>query len=407
MKKIIYFIVFFLYSGYYAVLALLISFNLVSFSRYITVPLRLATSGLMVYVILNVGISNNNFFKKKNDLLLIIIWNVFFIKVLVEFNIGTSLLRSWYEYLFYCINFCVLPYFMFSKLNFTKYKDVILNATIFSGFVLGCISLFLYRDLLIMGVGRISEAAYLDNKIETISPLALSYCSVLTIALSVYQLLFQKGINLKFKYYYYVNIVLSFIMFFLGASRGSVIALFFSILIFYFFTNKKVKTKIIKLILISIPLIIIGVIKTKSLVFERIFNSSSKVNIDNFGRGDLWRLAFKDFVNNPFFGGHIELINIPGYRDGMAGNIYPHNMILEVFMSSGLFIGLLFITVIIINFKKIFYLVKNNNENIWVFIIFIQSFTQHMFTGSIYTAVLFFFTLGLISAIKFDYKTIY
>jgi hypothetical protein len=390
-----------MYSGYYAVLALLISAGLMNFSRVITVPLRLLTTLLMLYVIIKTSRKNKiNFFTLKTNLILIVFWSVFFIKVLYDYYIGTNLFRSWYEYVFYCVNFCILPYFMYSKIDYNTYKETIINAIVLSGFTMGVICLFLYKDLLVMGLGRISEASYLDSKQETLNPLALSYCSVLTIGFCIYKILFTKVKNLRFILYIYTTIILSFIMFFLGASRGSVVALFFTLVCFYFYSNLKIRKKIIKLLLLTTPLVILGVIKSKTAVFDRIFNSSSKVNIDTFGRGDLWRLAWSDFINNPFFGGHIELIDVPYYRDGMAGNIYPHNIILEVFMSSGIFVGLLFVYVLFNSSKLLLKTVKKNSKSIWILIIFIQGISQYMFTGAVYTAILIFFPLGLISSVS-------
>ena len=401
MNKIIYFVTFFLYSGFYALLAIITALGLSAQSRLFTVPLRLVTTLLMLYVIFKVSKKTRTWNKhlKINSFIISIVFFVFFIKVLVDVNAATKLLRSWPEYIFYSINFCILPYYMFSQLDFYQYKHTIINATIFSGFVMGVVCVLLYQDILVLGVGRISEVAYYDDSIlEVINPLALSYCSVLTIGLCIFKLINERNLTSKIKTYYTSTIFLSLIMFFLGASRGSVVALFFMILSFFYFSNKKVKKRFLITCFIAIPLVLQGLAFTKSAVFDRVFNSTSQLNIDSMGRGDLWRIAWGYFIENPWFGGHIELIDVPNYRDYLPGNIYPHNMILEVFMSSGILVGLLFVFLIIFNFSQLFAALKKNPKEIWIIIILIVGFVQHFFSGAIYVAIMFFFPLGLLSS---------
>jgi O-antigen ligase len=170
------------------------------------------------------------------------------------------------------------------------------------------------------------------------------------------------------------------------------------ILSFFYFSNKKVKKKFLIICLIAIPLVIQGLVFTNSAVFDRVFKSTSELNIDSIGRGDLWRMAWGYFIENPWFGGHIELIDVPNYKGYLPGNIYPHNMILEVFMSSGTLVGLLFVFLIIFNFSQLFAALKKNPKEIWIIILLIVGFVQHFFSGAIYGAIMFFFPLGLLSS---------
>ena len=84
MIKIIRFITFFLFSGYYAFLAILIALNLTSVSRYVTVPLRLLTTILMLYVIVKIGKKKS--LKNIYILLFICFWILYIIKVLLNFT---------------------------------------------------------------------------------------------------------------------------------------------------------------------------------------------------------------------------------------------------------------------------------------------------------------------------------
>lgn len=291
-------------------------------------------------------------------------------------------MRNWYEYLFFALNFCVLPFIMYSIIDFSKTKKIILDALIFSGFIMGVASIFIYKELIILGVSRLSMAKYVNPDIEVVNPLILSYVSALTIALCFYQLFFEKKeISFNHKFYLYINILLSFVMFFLGASRGSVLALFLCIPLFIVYSNGKNKMKFIAILIVSIPIIIWGAIKMGSGIFERVTNS---FNGGGTGREDLWSDAWNEFMNNPILGGRIEI------------NFYPHNFILESLMATGI-IGFILLMVILSNgFKKVYRVSFRDNNYIWVFIILIQGFTQYFFTAALYNAVLLFFPLGLI-----------
>lgn len=52
MNKHLFFISFFTFSGFYAVLAILISLGMTGVTRYVNVPLRLLTTIVMLYVFL-------------------------------------------------------------------------------------------------------------------------------------------------------------------------------------------------------------------------------------------------------------------------------------------------------------------------------------------------------------------
>ena len=383
MNRIIYIITFFLYSGYYALLALVISFGLTNNSRFVTVPLRLGTTILMIYSCVN--FLKNERYKLKSKIVLLsfmLFWFLYFIKVLISEGKGDSLIRNYYEYIFYALNFCILPFLVFLSIDFNKYKNIILSSFIFSGFLMGLVSFFLYKDILISGgVGRISMARYAGFEQETLSPLALSYAGSLTLALCIFELLYNKNRSKIYSIYLSITIVFSLIMFFLGASRGSVVAMFFCLPILFYYGSIKNRLRFILFALVISPVIIWGAIKSGSSVFSRVAQTVSGEGTAD--RGDLWKYSWIEFVENPFFGGRIEI------------GFYPHNFILETLMSTGILGFILLVFIFIVAFKRVNKLAMKNDDYIWVFIVFIQGFCQHFVTGALYTSVLLFAGLGL------------
>ncbi|MGJ8761394.1 MAG: O-antigen ligase family protein [Polaribacter sp.] len=386
MSRLIFIVAFFSYSGFYAVLAIVISLGLTSSSRSTTIPIRVLTTLLMGYGVF--------YFFKKYDIskekktilfLFLLFWSLYFIKVLFHENSLLGLSRSWFEYMFYAINFCILPFLMFSVINFSDLKKTILNSFIFSGFLMGIFALYFYKDILMSGVGRISLAKYSDFDEQTLSPLALSYAGALTLMLCIFEIIYNKTKTISYKLYLYFTITLSLIMFFLGASRGSLVAIVLTVPLFVIYGSAKNKFKFFIAFLLSIPILVWGAIKTGSSIFSR---TAETAETGDSGRGFLWNQAITEFSNYPVVGGRIEF------------GIYPHNFILEILMATGIVGAILIFPIIFGSFKRINRLVKLDKDYIWVYIIFIQGFAQHCFTGAIYFAVLMFLPLGIIYSEK-------
>lgn len=390
MKKTIYFISFFIYSGFYAVIALLISLGMIDLSRNITVPLRLLTTLLMIYILFK----NGNIFKKGTSatglitVVFYIFWILYFFKVLFHHAYDYPLYRNWFEYIFYPINYTILPFLLFSKINFHTYKNTILDSIIFSGFALGLVSFYLYGNILLLGAGRISMAKYIDPSItETLSPLALSYAGALTLALCFYKIVFKRGELSKVKLSYLIfTIILAAIMFLLGASRGSVFALFTSLILLFIYSRGSNFSFLILSLLLTVPVLIWGVITTGSSVFTRVFDTIENRSLSD--RELLWIDAWNEFIKNPILGGRIEI------------DFYPHNIYLEVLMSTGITGFLLFSLILYSGLRKVHKLSFKSADYIWVYIILVQGMSHHLFSGAIYFSILVFFPLGLIYSKK-------
>lgn len=380
MKNIIFILSFFAYSGYYVGLAFLFAFKLSGFSRQYSVPLRVFLVLLMLWVIQNR--LKYLFEKRKNNwvFLFLLFWGFYFVKVLYTESIASlwAISKPWYEFLFYASTYVILPFITFMVIDFNKYKDTILNGFIFSGFLLGLANIYIYGGALGSGISRISELTYVTGD-DILSPLALSYSGSLTLVLCVFKLLMGENKNTWVRLYLIATIVLAFIMFLLGSSRGSVIAIGLSIMVFLAYSPSKNKLQLMILTIVATPLVIWGVEASGSGVFSRFSNASKD---GGSGRMNLWSNAVEHFFENIIFGGRIEI-----------GGIYPHNFLLEILMSTGVIGSLLILPLFIKTFSNSYRLSKSD---MFIFLIFMQGIAMHLFSGSLYTATLIFLPMGLI-----------
>lgn len=383
MKKLIFLISFFSYSGYYAGLAIILSLNLSELSRFYSVPIRVVMALLMMVIIHK---HRNLLYKNKNShylILFIVFWIFYLLKVLYTESISTNneLMRSWYEYPMFAFLYVIMPFLAFYSIDFYKYKKIILNGFISSGFLLGLVSLILYGKYLAQGIGRLNLVRYQTGE-EVLSPLALSYSGALTIVLCIYKFVILKERNKLQVLYLISTIVLSFIMFLLGSSRGSVIALMFTLPLFLIYSPIKQKIGLIVLSIFSTPIVIWALEASGSSIFTRMGNT---VDDKGGGRESLWKDAFFHFIEYPIFGGKIEI-----------GGIYPHNIILEILMATGILGAILILPVILKGFKLGIENLKYDKTNLFVILIIIQGFTQHLFTAGFYTSTLLFVPLAMV-----------
>jgi len=380
MKKIIFILSFFSYSGFYVGIAFLFAFNLSELSRFYSIPLRVLLAILMLWVIKKEY--NNLIDVKKRRLIVtfLMFWVLYFLKVLYTENVSTVTQTSkpWYEFIFFSITYVILPFITFMSIDYTRYKFTILNAFILSGFLLGLANLYIYGGALGTGIARVSELTYKTGD-EILSPLALSYSGSLTIVLCVYKLLIIKNNNKKQIIYLISTIILAFIMFLLGSSRGSVIAIAFSIMVFLGYSPTKNKIQLIILTAIITPAIIWAIEISGSGVFSRFADASKD---GGGGRIDIWSKTVEHFLNNPIFGGKVEI-----------NGIYPHNFILEILMATGVVGAIIILPLLFKTFIRSRFLSK---DLMFMFLIFIQGIALHLLSGSLYTATLVFLPMGFI-----------
>lgn len=382
--KLITFFSFFSYSGYYVGLGLMIFLGLQTQSRFYSVPLRVLLMLLMFYFILKnfkVLLSNT---RPLIIFMVVSFWGLYFVKVFFSAE-SYELRLNWYEYIFYAAGYCVLPFLAFAAMNFKNFISV-LEGIIYSGVALSILSLILYWDLLVGGVGRISMAQYEDPTIVTLSPLVLSYSAAITMVLSIiFSIYFAVG-NLA-KSLMWLIAISSSGMFFLGASRGSVVALFVSYIIIMFYAKMKSRIKMIVFGGGATFLLVFGAALVGSSVFDRVLGTQEDITTgdDSASRLYLWTDALTEFFHNPIVGGRIEL-----------NGIYPHNFIVEVLMSTGLVGFFLFMSVILWGLVASHKIVLNDKKHIWLLIFFAQGIVQFFFTGSIVFAIFIFMPLGII-----------
>lgn len=360
------------FSGYYIGLMLVSNMASTSISRYFTIPVRFVIVACVLYLYFR---SRQNL-RNPGYIAFNIFAGIYLIRIIYEIVFSV---REFYmpplEFLLYFTSFVLLPFNLIASTNFLScdYRNIT-RAIIVSSLGLSLCTYFYYGDL-IGQVSRISqEIKYGENYI---SPLALSYCGSLGIGVGGAYLLTNKT-AIKDKMLTWLTILSCLVPFFLGASRGSVLALG-APFIFYFVFASGLKRRLRLLIATGIGIYIFiyatGYFGTG--VFDRFLGIEEAIESGSSGAGrlDIWKADLYQFLNNPLFGNSLE---------SEYAHHYSHNILIESLITTGV-LGFIPLSIFIFyTFMKVKNVIKYSPEYFWVTVIFIQAIVQYMFSGAIW-----------------------
>lgn len=369
------FLAFFLgLSGYYTVLIILANMGLNSISRIFTIPIRI----LVLFSFFVLYRSGNKIQYKGLANKLFLFFSFFYLfRILLESLKIDPLYLSELNILLYFLSFVLIPFVILSKLEFIQndYKNIFWITLV--GSVGVAILTFYYYANLIGEVQRITEG--ISENENFISPLALSYTSVLGISIGISYLLTNKvsKTNLLF---ILSSIMVCLIPFFLGSSRGSIFAVTIPFVFYLLFS--KGKSNKIRFFIFAIVIVFIVTASTDILgygVFDRFTSMSKDVETGSASavRIDFWKDGIRQFAVNPIFGNSLQ---------SEYAKFHPHNIFIEILISTGVLGFIPFILFIVIVFRDLIRIIRINQEYFWVTNIFLIGFIQNMFTGAIWGA---------------------
>lgn len=373
-KCILFLSLLFTFGGYYFVLGLVANFGYLSSSQVFTAPLRvLIVSGLFFILLASPRkiIKNNTFY-------CFVLFSVAYLaRTTVEIVTPGSPYHIVDEFfLYYFLSFFFIPYLLISGIFFTEDDYDIMFLAIIIGSLLLSIVVYYYYGHFLGQVSRISSVISKDD--NYLSPLAMSYVSSMTIGVSIFYLIENK-VSFYKKLIIVVSILAALVPFLLGASRGSALALFIPFIIYFPAQKRWIKFNWVFLL---VPLAFGLVIFSESQgsgVFERLLNIERDINTGSSSviRIKLWMDGIKQFINSPIFGSGLNLETV---------NFHPHNIFIEVLITTGIIGFIPFLIFIGLVFRKAFWIARYRPNKYWLVVVFIQAFTQHMFSGGIYAA---------------------
>lgn len=382
-------IIFFVnYIGYYLVLLLVIKLGFYQHTRIFMIPLR-ALFIVSLITLLVVNIKKINFNRELFFFIAFVV--IYLINLGIHFFNNDPYYISVLEVLLYFGTSVLIPFLVLSTFSLKKrHIKRIFSVILISGVIFTLFVIYFYGNFL-GKVERLSTGRIHEN---TISPLSLSYSSSLIIGIVLTYLFFNK-INIRKRIVLIIPVVLSVIPFFLGVSRGSLIALFLPFIIMAIARRKNFSIYLALLILL---------LSILSFYFIDVFTGGNFIDrlsniIENIKNGDnsvarfyIWKSSILQFFESPIFGGKLAL---------KGWGVYPHNIILETLQFTGIIGFIPFIALLFRGIQISINIFINYAQYSWISIIFLQSLIQSLFSGAIFNATWYWLSIALLIAFSY------
>jgi hypothetical protein len=230
---------------------------------------------------------------------------------------------------------------------------------------------------------------------QDLNSLNIGYTGAIELLLIIF--LMTKSNKLLKLFYLFIGLPFSLYVILIAGSRGP---LFYSIFIglYYLFIIddfKKYRKAISSMMIIIVGLLILNY----SLIFDFIkrFNPFFVERIedalfkgDTSGREWIYITAMEQFFKNPFFGDYFVLTS------GEFKGGYPHNILIEALMAIGIIGAVPLFILMIKTFVRVKYIIRNNEDNTWIAIIFLISFLKGLSTWNLYGNELLWISMFII-----------
>jgi len=393
-NRIIQILFFLLFGGYYSVHLLSTQNSLIFSSSTFNKLSRL----LILIFILILWFEKKKIKITKSLQLFLMFSSAYLIRIIYEmiftgniYHINTS------NFLLYFLSFVFIPFLFLININFNVDKILLIEKAIKVSCIFFSLLVVLYfKDLFAENIGRISSVIGRDDE-NYISPLSLASIGSYGILLTTLQLLTSKN-NKIIRILYNIGILLiCSVPFFLGSSRGALIALLFTVFILIIMNSSGNKINIV----LFIALILFFSLSVSSYLGSNLFDRVLAIQSDYDSgsssaiRVEIWKTSFYQFVNNPIFGNSLES-DFRGYK--------PHNIFLEVLVTTGIIGFLPFIYLIYTTIRKSLLLLKIKSSASYMSLIFIFTLIVSNFSGGLYSASILFISMSIILNMKIHTK---
>jgi len=257
-------------------------------------------------------------------------------------------------------------------------------------------------DLFVSRAAAMSEKE--DIKELVLNPITIGFYGGLLSITSLYFMLVIK----KTRIWIYVPLFLfGLLMLVLGASRGPFISTIATLLIVIFYRFRISYSKLITFFKMLLIIIVTGVVVSKSMgdnvslenfqMYNRLSRLLEDRQNDRKETRDLaWASAWQDFLDSPLVGKQFV---------GTFDQFYPHNIVLEIPMATGLLGSFFFLGFFIPLLIKIFKSYLNrDHEYFFLSIVFAPIFIGRLFSGCLYMSIDLWLVMTIMVAINVQRK---
>lgn len=233
-------------------------------------------------------------------------------------------------------------------------------------------------------------------RLDSIDPISLGHLGATLSTLSIWSILNIQNSNSAKKYLYLIVGLLTGLYLLLSSnSRGPLLSFGACLLFITIFSSGR--KKIFSMLLLTagvtgLPFITQFLEENFNIMtYSRLFNQMQSEDASTLARIQMHQNALDGIASNPLFGYGLE---------EYIGKFHPHNIFLESFIATGLFVGIFFILICTYLLYISIKLYNNQRMAGWCSLLFIQYLIGAQFSGSLVNSSYFWITAGLIISIK-------
>ena len=329
---------------------------------------------------------------KQANILLYVFIVIYTIRLIYD-NVNLNEIDNGIEHIFQFDFISILP----ALAIFTLKKNDIINLDLVLKYI---VFILLLLSLPYLGVHSDTEEGRFSLN-ENFNSLYVGQFSVMLSILSLYHLYRNKSGKFINYFLFFFGIVIMG----LSGSRSPLVSLIIVIVFILFNQRKNFKGILVGLSILLLAYFLFDDFNSILQKFGSSFIERIDLSInegDTSGRDIRIIASYYQFLKSPVYGGAHYI------QDPLILGKYPHNLLLEAFMSLGIIGGIIFIIVLIrtiilgLRITRVDKLISKNNYG-WIFLIFIQFLSFGFSSGSLYSSYYLWGSLFLCMHIgKFD-----
>lgn len=322
-----------------------------------------------------------------------VFWLLYVFRLWIDSFLGLPTLKvpPW-EYALFAIGACLLPSLAVAMGETGQLIKRALPLTM----VTVAISLMMNLYLVFFGSAEggdpLERLIRLRLDTETLNPIALSQLGVTLLILVAWVAKESRGISLLSRGLLLGFAALGFAAAVAGGSRGPAVSLVITLAIFVLFRLRAFVSLGSAVIVVS--LVVLAAIYSELMAETVLLTRMADQLFEDDIRTGLMVAAIDSFRQHPLVGSGIE----PLWT-------YPHNLLVESFLVTGLFGGLGFVVVLLFALRQIPVIANSTPQHFWIALLLVQYAIAAMLTGSLYMSNVFWVLLALSAALGVSSKT--
>lgn len=326
---------------------------------------------------------------------LVVFWTIYLFRMAYDTTSPASNLSfDWSYYWIWAVGGCLIPAIALATRRLTIRQAPSIFPWVFVGTFAGAV----FASL--AGSGAVIDQAGFSLetgrlRLEALNPISLGHLGATLIVFSVWSVIYVIWNRPWMRIVPFSGLIIGGYILLASNSRGPLISTGACLIFILFMSNFRFKIRIAALCLV----LAISFVPAARFVqdnfgvttFSRMVDMSIMEDASSSIRLELYLNAIDGFMNNMWTGAGIEE---PITRS------YPHNVVIESFMSLGLCGGLMFVSLLTLVSLKAVFTFRMAPQSGWLSLLFLQHLVGAMFSGALYNVVYLWPAVGALISLE-------